>query len=186
MPWQHVIVRPITTVDVLHTIILKLVKQWIASRELCKKEPKVNSLISVPCCIRNSAQVHWPFTNLSTRSPGRVFGGPVCVTLIPIRIVSVCWHHHHHQLFWVLRGLPLWPWKCDGQSGGEGNYFPTSLSARKASYSALRLMRCPRGIVMLFKWSPSLTAPQGRTDGRLLPVCPRPDTQPQQRSALTL
>lgn len=34
------------------------------------------------------------------------------------------------------------------------NYFLTSLSASKPSHSALRLMRCPCGIVMLSKWMP--------------------------------
>lgn len=34
------------------------------------------------------------------------------------------------------------------------NYFLTSLSASKPSHSALQLMRCPCGIVMLSKWMP--------------------------------
>lgn len=34
------------------------------------------------------------------------------------------------------------------------NYFLTSLSASKPSHSALQLMQCPCGIVMLSKWMP--------------------------------
>lgn len=68
-----------------------------------------------------------------------------------------------HQL-WnnsVLPSLSLAGFPCDKaemevccRSVWGCNYFLTSLSASKPSHSALRLMWCPCGIVMLSKWMP--------------------------------